>query len=216
LFPKENFLQAQLLLMYLRTNNHLKEIMKKILALLAASIVFASNSASATPFGFADDAGMFITQGYNGFNYDGGWGTMSWVNDTVLPIDSSYGIDPAALGAAWSNGGTNLTLTSSTPGQTFDIGSVDLNVGGTEEVTIQGLFNGDVVNSWTGTIVNQADYTTVVLNWTNIDELQFSRGANMFITNIDTDLTSVPEPASAALLGLGIAGMALMRRRKAD
>jgi len=205
-----------LLLVYLRHNNHLKEIMKKILALVAASIVFASNGASATPFGFADDSGLFITQGYNGFNYDGGWGTMSWVNDTLIPLDSSYGINPAALGAAWSNGETNLTLTRSTLGETFNIGTVDLNAGGTEEVTIQGLFNGAVVNSWTGTIVNQGDFTKVVLNWSNIDELQFSQGANLFVTNIDTELTSVPEPASAALLGLGIAGMALMRRRKAD
>jgi hypothetical protein len=191
--------------------------MKKISKLLAAVLIFGSNYAFATPFGFAADPGsfyVFVTQGYNGFNYWGGSEMTSWVNDTLNPIDSLYGIGPTPLGAAWSNGGTNLTMTRSTPGETFDMGSVSLNVNFTEDVTIEGLFNGEVVHSWTGTIVHQADYTDVLLNWANIDELRFSQGiANLFVTNIDTGLTSVPEPASMALLGLGMTGLAFARRR---
>jgi hypothetical protein len=190
--------------------------MKRIFKLLAASIVFASNCASATPFGFAADSGIFITQGYAGFNYGGGWGPLSWVNDTRIPISSSFGINPVPLGAAWSNGATSLSLTSSTFGQTFNIGSVDLNSVQSGPVYIYGFLNGDIANSWTGMLVKHPDYTRVMLNWANIDEFHITHGANLLVTNIDTELTSVPEPASAALLGLGIAGIALMRRRKAD
>jgi hypothetical protein len=190
--------------------------MKKVLWGLSIISVFFATQAGATPFGFAADPGTLITQGYQGFNYTGGESQGSWVNDTQISIHSIYGIGPTALGAAWSNGGTPLTLTSSTAGQLFDIGSLSLNAGSTETVTLQGLLNGSVVDSWAGTITNQFSYTGVTLNWTGIDQLNFSGGANLFVTNIDTLTTApVPEPETYAMLmaGLGLMGVAARRRK---
>jgi hypothetical protein len=101
---------------------------------------------------------------------------------------------------------------SSVSGNLFDLFSLSLNVGYTESVTLQGLLNGSVVDSWTGTIVNNYAYTDVGLNWTGIDQVNFSEGANLFVTNIDTS-HSVPEPATMLLLSLGLAGLAGAKRK---
>jgi hypothetical protein len=173
----------------------------------------AATQAQAAPFGFAASAGpsVDIAQGYQGFDYTGSSGTNSWINDKLDPIDSSYGIGPTQLGAAWSNGGAELILTSATPGGLFDFDSVLLDAGHTENVTIDGLVKGTVVDSWTGQIVNQATYTNVTLNWSNVDEVTFSQGANLFVTNIDAQ--HVPEPASLALFGAGLLGLAMIGKK---
>jgi hypothetical protein len=186
--------------------------MKKFLTSVALLLVVST--ANATPFGFAaDGAGTFITQGYQGFNYDGDMSSNSWVNNTSIPLDINYGIGPTTLGAAWSNGGSALTMTRAIAGQTFNMGSLSLNAGFTESVTLNGYLNGALVDSWTGVINNQFSYTKLTLNWTGIDQLDFSAGANLFITDIDTS-TNVPEPATLAMFGLGLFGLAAARRRK--
>jgi hypothetical protein len=189
--------------------------MKKLLCALSILAVSAIGQAQATTFGFAADVGgnVVIDQGYQGFDYGGGSGTNSWINDTSDDIDSYYGIGSTTLGAAWSNGGTPLTLTSAAAGQTFGIGSLSLDVGNTESVTIEGLLSGNVVDSWTGTIANQSAYTNVVLNWTGIDTLDLSGGYNLFVTNINTSSSNVPEPASLALVALGLLAAAVARRK---
>jgi hypothetical protein len=93
----------------------------------------------------------------------------------------------------------------------FDFTSVSLDAGLTESVTIDGLKNGQVVDSWTGRIVNQAAYTNVALNWSNVDEVTFSQGSNLFITNVDAQ--HVPEPASLALFGIGLVGLAMFFKK---
>lgn len=193
--------------------------MKTILKFAIVSAAFVSNISMATPFGFAADANSnspFITQGYQGFNYGGKSGAASWVNEIGNEISSEYSVGPTTLGAAWSNGGELLSLTSATAGQTFGINSVSLNTGDTVSVTIDGLLMGNLMHSWTGDIVNQTDYTNVMLNWNNIDTLNFSDGVltPFFVTNIDVQSSNVPEPGSLALLGLGFAGLAAVRRRK--
>ena len=204
------------------------KVMQKLGCTVALVGLLAAGSANATPFGFAaDGGGNFISQGYQWFNYYGSEnGTSSWANDTVFEHGIGYGIGPTALGAAWNNrfhpGFTRffpnappsiLTMTSSTAGQTFDIGSLSLNTPRTESVILDGYLNGLLVDSWTGLITNQFSYTNVTLNWTGIDRLNISAQGDFFVTNIDTS-QNVPEPATIALFGLGLLGFAAARRRK--
>jgi hypothetical protein len=194
--------------------------MKKILFAVLVVSTFVATQAQAGTFGFAADtngpfSNTYLSQGYEGFDYSGNFSQnlpiYSWVNDTTDSIDSSYGIGPTSLGAAWSNGGAELFMTSATPGGLFDFTSVSLDAGLTESVTIDGLKNGQVVDSWTGRIVNQAAYTNVALNWSNVDEVTFSQGSNLFITNVDAQ--HVPEPASLALFGIGLVGLAMFFKK---
>lgn len=187
--------------------------MKKTLCALSALSLLACTQAQAIPFGFAaDGGGTFITQGYEGFDYTGGSGVYSWVNDTSNPIDGSYGVGPTALGAAWSNGGTELDMTSATPGGTFDVGSISLDIGHTANVSLTGYLGGIVVDSWSGTVVNQYAYTDISLNWTGIDKITMtSSGANLFVTNIDS-ATNIPEPAPLLLGAMGLVALTLSRR----
>ena len=195
--------------------------MKKLILLLITFLsIFATAQVEANTFGFAVDmGGTFISQGYNGFNYGGGSGTNSWVNDTTLPISAVYGVPPTALGAAWSNGGTDLSMTTATPGTTFSLTSIDLNAGFNTTVTITGFVNGLAIagDLWTGTINNSSlSYTSVLLNWLAIDTLTISNApsANLFITNINTTpVENVPEPTFIALLVSGLLGFAASRRK---
>lgn len=186
--------------------------MKNLLLLMAC--LFSAFQANASVFGFAADTGntngVHISQGYQGFNYGGGWGNNSWVNDTKLPISANYGVSITPLGAAWSDGGTGLELTRSNLGELFDFYSVSLNVGYSEDVTLKGFKNGVETNSWTGHILNQFAYTDITLNWLGVDKVTFSNGANLFVTNLNT--SSVPLPAAIWLFGSAMAGFGWLGR----
>jgi len=192
--------------------------MKKALFAALVLSAFVGTEAQAGTFGFAADTNgpsnnIFLTQGYQGFDFSGNYNIAanSWVNDTTNPIDATYGVGPTTLGAAWSNSGAELIMTSAIAGGLFDFTSVSLDAGFTESVTIDGLVKGKVVDVWTGQIVNKATYTNVALNWANVDEVTFSQGANLFVTNVDAQ--HVPEPASLALFGIGLMGLAMLRKK---
>lgn len=189
--------------------------MKKMLCALSILSAFVAGQADATPFGFATNGATFVQQGFEGFNYGGGLGQHSWVDYTDQPL-VGVPIGASALGAAWNNNDTNLTLTRSAVGQTFNIASLSLNTIGTKSITIQGLLSGNVVDSWTGIIKNQAAYTDVDLNWIGIDTLTISQGSIFLVTNLNTSFDSpssnVPEPASLSLAGLGLLAFAVARR----
>src|SRR5690242_10538187 len=111
---------------------------------------FICSPASATVINFSADLNAFITS-FDGFTWSGGDGSGSWVNGTV---DGLSGAPAAPLGYAWSNGGTNLSMSTAVP---FTFNSVALYAdpkwgpgsGGPGTAVIEGWLKGSLVDTYT-------------------------------------------------------------------
>lgn len=109
----------------------------------------------------------------------------------------------------------------------FSLSSVDLGYwsgSGTAITTLTGTRpdGTTVTQSLTAVINNSAnanDFSTLVLNdFTNLASVKFTSTSSSFIAidNLVVNAsTAVPEPASLAMIGLGLAALAALRRRKA-
>lgn len=154
--------------------------------------------------------------------------TSGW---TIATDDWGFSPPPVRNGTTrllWSgngNGGTDggqITM-NQTNGNPFSLSSFDASVmfddGRTNRLIVIGNYNGG------GTITDAFSIDTVFAgksltgNWTNLDSVIFRSGTNdafvsdpgVGLDNIAVDV--VPEPASLAAIGLGLAAL-LKRRRK--
>ena len=177
-------------------------------------------TSQAVPFGFAANVGgdpFFVDQGYQGFNYGGGSGTFSWVNNGKL---TSF--PDSTLGAAWSNGGVSLDLTSAVLGGLFNVASIELFHSNPQDITVEGFLLGALVGSVTTSI--GSSYTPVALGFTGIDQLrltdQFPGTGNMVVGSIDATLSAAAAPeldgTAGALPFLAIVTLLCLTARRAS
>lgn len=150
--------------------------------------------------------------------------TLDWSNQSGLDFSRAWDLnlgdrDGDYLGVKGDNAGVfnTATFSSLTIGALYDVtvwtqAPTDFRANGGTVAVVAGSSNSTVVNaavSYTFTDVEADASGEIAIDWGHITS---DRGANVWATTTAMSIAAVPEPSSAALLGLG--GVALILRRR--
>jgi hypothetical protein len=190
----------------------------------AVALTITFDDLTDTSLGFG---GTAIANGYQGLN----WTNWNVLNTALFTTNFLGGLPSGALpgtvsppNVAYNPTGGEAIFSSSTP---FTFNSADLTALWNDnlQVTVTGKLGG--VTEDTITLSPSPSATAVTLetfNWANIDEVDLLTvggtphagysGAGTQVVMDNLTITPTPEPSTLAILGAGLAGLGVVRRRR--
>lgn len=211
-------------------------VMRKILGATLVAVGCTAVPVSASTVSFDDLAGSFVDLAtispYDGFT----WSNFLTIDDSISAGNFANGVVSAhnAVFSGGEFGGGSQITGGFKSASTFTFNSAFLAPGwlGGQGVVVEGLLGGSVTHSNALTLAmglaQQFNF-----NWAGIDEVRItpvagsatsdpfgcgSFNCTQFVVDnivVNAPIPAVPEPATWAMMGLGLAGLGWMRRRKA-
>ena len=162
----------------------------------------------------------YIYDGYGGFDWDNGAG----VNHDIRVINST---NPSYVGTGYANGTVSgdyvaWNYAAKTPVQidlvglgTFEFnGAYFTSAWSDQQISFEGYNDGSLVYSSSSYSLNTTDPLWIELNWSEIDSLVISSGAESQWAMDNFTSTIVPIPAAVWLFGTGLGLLGWMRRKQ--